>query len=34
LGYRNVLWYRGGLSAWIAANQQLQPPAAVRDVSN
>ena len=34
LGYRNVLWYRGGLSAWIAANQQLQQPAAVRDVSN
>jgi PQQ-dependent catabolism-associated CXXCW motif protein len=34
LGYRNVLWYRGGLSAWMAANQQLQPPAAVRDVSN
>jgi hypothetical protein len=28
------LWYRGGLSAWIAANQSLQQPAAVRDVSN
>jgi PQQ-dependent catabolism-associated CXXCW motif protein len=34
LGYRNVLWYRGGLSSWIAAKQQLQPPAAVRDVTN
>jgi PQQ-dependent catabolism-associated CXXCW motif protein len=34
LGYRNVLWYRGGLSSWIAAKQQLQPPAAVRDVIN
>lgn len=34
LGYRNVLWYRGGLSSWLAAKQQLQPPAAVRDVIN
>jgi PQQ-dependent catabolism-associated CXXCW motif protein len=34
MGYRNVLWYRGGLSAWIAAKQQLQPPAAVREVAN
>ena len=34
LGYRNVLWYRGGLSSWIAAKQQLQSPAAVRDVIN
>jgi len=34
LGYRNVLWYRGGLSSWTAAKQQLQPPAAVRDVIN
>ena len=34
LGYRNVLWYRGGLSAWIAAKQQLQSPAAVREVAN
>jgi PQQ-dependent catabolism-associated CXXCW motif protein len=34
LGYRNVLWYRGGLSSWIAAKQQLQPPAAVHDVIN
>jgi rhodanese-related sulfurtransferase len=34
LGYRNVLWYRGGLSSWMAAKQQLQPPAAVRGVIN
>lgn len=34
LGYRNVLWYRGGLSSWIVAKQQLQPPAAVRDMTN
>jgi len=34
LGYRNVLWYRGGLSSWIAAKQQTQPPTAVHDVIN
>ena len=34
LGYRNVLWCRGGLSSWMAAKQQLQPPAAVRGVIN
>lgn len=25
LGYRNVLWYRGGIEAWQAAGQPLQP---------
>lgn len=25
LGYRNVLWYRGGIEAWKAAGQQTQP---------
>jgi PQQ-dependent catabolism-associated CXXCW motif protein len=25
LGYRNVLWYRGGVEAWKAAGQQMQP---------
>ncbi len=34
MGYRNVLWYRGGLASWTAAKQQLQPPASVRDISN
>jgi PQQ-dependent catabolism-associated CXXCW motif protein len=34
LGFRNVLWYRGGLSSWMAAKQPLQQPAAVRDVGN
>lgn len=34
LGYRNVLWYRGGLSSWIAAKQQTQPPGAAHDLSN
>lgn len=24
LGYRNVLWYRGGIEAWKAAGQQVQ----------
>ena len=24
LGYRNVLWYRGGIEAWQAAGQPLQ----------
>lgn len=24
MGYRNVLWYRGGLEAWKAAGQQVQ----------
>lgn len=34
LGYHNVLWYRGGLRSWTEAKQQLQQPAAVRDVIN
>lgn len=25
LGYKNVLWYRGGIEAWKAAGQQVQP---------
>lgn len=25
LGYRNVLWYRGGIEAWKAAGRQVQP---------
>lgn len=25
LGYRNVLWYRGGIEAWKAAGQRVQP---------
>lgn len=25
LGYRNVLWYRGGIEAWQAAGQPVQP---------
>lgn len=25
LGYKNVLWYRGGIEAWKAAGQQTQP---------
>jgi rhodanese-related sulfurtransferase len=23
MGYRNVLWYRGGIEAWKAAGQQV-----------
>jgi PQQ-dependent catabolism-associated CXXCW motif protein len=26
LGYRNVLWYRGGIEAWQAAGQPVQAP--------
>jgi rhodanese-related sulfurtransferase len=25
MGYKNVLWYRGGIEAWKAAGQQVQP---------
>ena len=25
LGYRNVLWYRGGIEAWKAAGQSVSP---------
>ncbi len=25
LGYREVLWYRGGIEAWIAAGERLEP---------
>jgi PQQ-dependent catabolism-associated CXXCW motif protein len=34
LGYRNVLWYRGGLQSWSAAKLPLQPAAGYRDVLN
>lgn len=30
LGYRNVLWYRGGLEAWKAAGQQVQSAGGAR----
>jgi PQQ-dependent catabolism-associated CXXCW motif protein len=29
MGYNNVLWYRGGIASWKAANQPLERPAAV-----
>jgi PQQ-dependent catabolism-associated CXXCW motif protein len=34
LGYRNVLWYRGGLQSWNAAKLPLQAAAGYRDVLN
>jgi PQQ-dependent catabolism-associated CXXCW motif protein len=34
LGYRNVLWYRGGLRSWKEANLKMQPAAAVQDLGN
>jgi PQQ-dependent catabolism-associated CXXCW motif protein len=34
LGYRNVLWYRGGLQSWGAAKLPLQAAAGYRDVLN
>jgi len=34
LGYRNVLWYRGGIQAWAAAKLPLQAAAGYRDVVN
>lgn len=30
MGYRNVLWYRGGLEAWKAAGQKVQQVAQVK----
>lgn len=32
LGFRNVLWYRGGLLSWKAANQPVTPPTEVYPV--
>lgn len=29
LGYRNVLWYRGGIEAWGASGGALEPPRAL-----
>ena len=29
MGYRNVMWYRGGLESWKAAKFPVQPPVAV-----
>ncbi len=29
MGYRNVIWYRGGVASWKAANLPLERPAAV-----
>ncbi|WP_291572144.1 rhodanese-like domain-containing protein [Bradyrhizobium sp.] len=34
LGYRNVMWYRGGLRSWTEANLKMQPAAAVRELGN
>jgi PQQ-dependent catabolism-associated CXXCW motif protein len=34
LGYRNVMWYRGGLRSWKEANLKMQPAAAVHEFGN
>jgi PQQ-dependent catabolism-associated CXXCW motif protein len=34
LGYRNVMWYRGGLGSWKEANLKMQPAAAIQELGN
>ena len=34
LGYRNVMWYRGGLRSWKEANLKMQPAAAIQKLGN
>jgi PQQ-dependent catabolism-associated CXXCW motif protein len=34
LGYRNVMWYRGGLNSWRSADQKMQPPAEVHSLDD
>jgi PQQ-dependent catabolism-associated CXXCW motif protein len=34
LGYRNVMWYRGGLRSWKEANLKMQPAAAIEELAN
>jgi len=33
MGYRQVLWYRGGLNSWKAASLPLAPPAGIYSVN-
>jgi PQQ-dependent catabolism-associated CXXCW motif protein len=34
LGYRNVMWYRGGLGSWKEANLKMQPASAIQKLGD